>query len=149
MAENGGAVTLQRLGGKDLNEDGRVINLVIVGSSRFYDYSVIEDAIENWVEMEAYPDLVIVGGASGVDYLAERWADNHAIPFVVFSEEWSAPRPGLEDSGRGEAPTSLTHQLLDAATHVLAFPSPTSKWTRKIIDMANERKIPMVVHEVN
>jgi hypothetical protein len=99
--------------------------------------------------MEAYPDLVIVGGASGVDYLAERWADNHAIPFVVFSEEWSAPRPGLEDSGRGEAPTSLTHQLLDAATHVLAFPSPTSKWTRKIIDMANERKIPMVVHEVN
>ena len=149
MADNGGAGTLQRLGGKDLNEDGRVINLVIVGSSRFYDYSVIEDAIENWVEMEAYPDLVIVGGASGVDYLAERWADNHAIPFVVFSEEWSAPRPGLEDSGRGEAPTSLTHQLLDAATHVLAFPSPPSKWTRKIIDMANERKIPMVVHEVN
>ena len=115
MAENDGAGTLQRLGGKDLNEDGRIINLVIVGSSRFYDYSVIEDAIEDWVEMEAYPDIVIVGGASGVDYLAERWANNHAIPFVVFSEQWSAPRPGLEDSGRGEAPTSLTHQLLDAA----------------------------------
>ena len=57
MAENDGAGTLQRLGGKDLNDDGRVINLVIVGSSRFYDYSVIEDAIEDWVEMEAYPDL--------------------------------------------------------------------------------------------
>ena len=61
MAENDGAGTLQRLGGKDLNDDGRVINLVIVGYSLFYDYSVIEDALEDWVEMEAHPDLVIVG----------------------------------------------------------------------------------------
>ena len=148
MSGHSGARDLERLGGKDLNQDGRVINLVIVGSSRFYDYSVIEESIEDWIESEAYPDVVIVGGASGVDYLAERWANNNAIPFVVFSEQWTNPRPGLQDSGRGEAPTSLTDNLLEAATHILAFPSPTSKWTRTVIDLANERGIPLVVREV-
>ena len=84
MSNHSGARDLERIGGKDLNQDGRIINLVIVGSSRFYDYSIIEESIEDWIETEAYPDLVIVGGASGVDYLAERWANNHAIPFIVF-----------------------------------------------------------------
>ena len=110
----------------------------MVGSSRYYDYSVIEEILDQWIQLEGYPDIIIVGGASGVDYLAERWADNNNIPFVVFSEMWAKPRPGLEDSGRGEAPTDLTDKLLEAATHVLAFESKTSKWTRIVAEMANE-----------
>ncbi|MDP6099552.1 MAG: SLOG family protein [Candidatus Thalassarchaeaceae archaeon] len=149
MEEESGGDVIGRLGGKDLNRDGRVINLVIVGSSRFYDYSVVEGAIEDWTEMEAHPDLVITGGASGVDCLAERWADNNNIPYAVFNEEWSAPRQGIEDEGRDEAPTSLTHRLLDAATHILAFPSSTSKWTNIVLDMAEERGIPFIAVEVD
>ena len=149
MEEESGGDVIGRLGGKDLNRDGRVINLVIVGSSRFYDYSVVEGAIEDWTEMEAHPDLVITGGASGVDCLAERWADNNSIPYAVFNEEWSAPRQGIEDEGRDEAPTSLTHRLLDAATHILAFPSSTSKWTNIVLDMAEERGIPFIAVEVD
>jgi hypothetical protein len=80
MVKGGGGEVLGRLGGKDLNKDGRVVNLAIVGSSRFYDFSVVEEAIDDWAELEAHPDLVIVGGASGVDYLAERWADNNNVP---------------------------------------------------------------------
>lgn len=148
MVKGGGTEVLGRLGGKDLNKDGRVVNLAIVGSSRFYDFSVVEEAIDDWAELEAHPDLVIVGGASGVDYLAERWADNNNVPIAVFSESWTAPRNGLEDMGRGEAATSLTHQILESATHILAFPSPTSKWTRVIIEMARNQGIPLVVIEV-
>ena len=98
MSGKTGTNELARLGGKDLNNDGQIINLVVVGSSRYYDYSVIEEILDQWIELEGYPDIVIVGGASGVDYLAERWADNNNIPFVVFSEMWAKPRPGLEDS---------------------------------------------------
>ena len=29
-------------------------------------------------------DLIIIGGASGVDYLVERWATNQAIPMAIF-----------------------------------------------------------------
>ena len=84
MSGKTGSVELGRLGGKDLNNDGKIINLVVVGSSRYYDYSVIEEILDQWIELEGYPDIIIVGGASGVDYLAERWANNNNIPFVVF-----------------------------------------------------------------
>ena len=149
MANEAGSDVIGRLGGKDLNQDGRVINLVVVGSSRFYDYSIIEGAMDEWATKEAHPDLIITGGASGVDYLAERWADNNNIAFAVFNEEWNAPRVGLEDGGRGEAPTSLTNRLLEVATHVLAFPSPTSKWTHVVISMAAELGIPVTTVHVD
>ena len=89
MEKHIGKEVIARLGGKDLNKDGRVINLVIVGSSRFYDFSIVEQAIDEWAGEEAHPDLIITGGASALDYLAERWADNHNIPFAVFSEAWN------------------------------------------------------------
>tara|TARA_Y100001970_G_C14189703_1_gene834607 strand:+ start:1527 stop:1976 length:450 start_codon:yes stop_codon:yes gene_type:complete len=148
MAESSGQDTLQRLGSQDLNRDGVIINLVIVGSSRFYDYMIFEDAVETWVNENGYPDVIIVGGASGVDYMAERWADNNSIPIVVFTEEWSDPTRGLIDRGRAEAPNTLTEKLLNGATHILAMPSPTSKWTRVVIDKASSRGIPTSVHEV-
>ncbi|MDG1525407.1 MAG: SLOG family protein [Candidatus Thalassarchaeaceae archaeon] len=148
MANEAGRDVIGRLGGKDLNQDGRIINLVVVGSSRFYDYSVIEEAMDEWTNEEAHPDLVITGGASGVDYLAERWADNNNIAFAVFSEEWNTQRAGLEDGGRVAAPTSLTHRLLETATHVLAFPSPTSKWTNVVVEMAEAAGIPVKVVKI-
>ena len=86
MGRNGetGEEALARIAGKDLNEDGVVINLIICGNSRYYNYSFIEQELELWVKYNGYPDVVILGGASGVDYLAERWADNNNIPLVVF-----------------------------------------------------------------
>ncbi len=149
MSGTSGEAKLSRLGAQDLNKDGRIINLVIAGSSRFYDYSVIEEILDQWIEIEDYPDLIIVGGASGVDYLAERWATNNNIEFIMFSEFWDKARPGLKDSGRKEAPLELTEKLLKAATHVLAFLSPESKWTKVVADEAHQRGIPTYVHHLD
>lgn len=149
MSGTTGEAKLLRLGAQDLNNDGRIINLVIAGSSRFYDYSVIEEILDQWIEIEGYPDLIIVGGASGVDYLAERWATNNHIEFIMFNEFWNNPRPGLEDSGRDEAPLELTKKLLEAATHVLAFLGEGSKWTKVVADEAHQRGIPTYVHHLD
>ncbi len=62
-------------------------------------------------------------------------------PIAVFSEEWGDPKTGLLDRGRPEAPNSLTRKILNAASHVLALPSPTSKWTRIVIEMASDMDI--------
>lgn len=149
MAAGVGQNVLDSLGKRDLNLDGNVINLAIVGSSRFYDYSVFENLIEDWADANGYPDLIIVGGASGVDYMAERWADNNSIPIAVFTEEWGDPSRSLRDRGRPEAPNSLTEKILSAATDVLAIPSETSKWTRIVIAMAQDQKIPITIHEID
>ena len=148
MSDPNGQDTVDRLGKKDLNRDGAIINLAVVGSSRFYDFRTFESAIEEWVDENGYPDLLIVGGASGVDYMAERWADNSRIPLAVFSEEWGDSRRTLKDRGRPEAANSLTHKIMDACTHVLALPSSTSKWTRVVIDLARDGDVQIHVHEV-
>ena len=148
MAGPAGQDTVERLGSRDLNLDGEIINLAIVGSSRFYDFMVFEGAVESWVEENGYPDMIIVGGASGVDYMAERWADNNSVPLAVFTEEWSDPNRSLVDRGRTEAANTLTEKILRGASHILAMPSPTSKWTRIVIEQATSRGIPTDVHEV-
>ncbi len=149
MVASSGQDVVDAFGRKDLNLDGSVINLAVVGSSRFYDFEIFENAIEDWVEENGYPDLIVVGGASGVDYMAERWADNNSVPIAIFSEEWDDPKRGLQDKGRAEAANSLTVKILDSATHVLALPSSTSKWTRIVIDMATAQDMPTTIHEVD
>ena len=67
MRDGVGQDVIERLGSRDLNDDGEIINLAIVGSSRYYDYSKFESLIDSWIEINGYPDLIIVGGASGVD----------------------------------------------------------------------------------
>tara|TARA_B100001250_G_scaffold382444_1_gene375586 strand:+ start:122 stop:571 length:450 start_codon:yes stop_codon:yes gene_type:complete len=143
-----GQTVVENLGGQDLNRDGAVVNLAIVGSSRFYDFEIFESVLEEWIEENTYPDLIIVGGASGVDYMAERWADNNLIPIAIFSEEWDDPLRSLIDRKRGEAPNSLTGKILSAASNILAMPSPTSKWTRIVIDRAESAGIPTKVVEI-
>ena len=149
MAGTSGQDTVVRLGSQDLNSDGEIINLAIVGSSRCYDFMIFEEVVESWIEETGYPDMIIVGGASGVDYMAERWADNNSVPIAVFTEEWSNPARSLVDSGRAEAPNTLTEKILNGASHILAMPSPTSKWTRIVIDRAELKGIHTVVHEVD
>ena len=149
MAGTSGQDTVVRLGSQDLNRDGEIINLAIVGSSRFYDFMIFEGVVESWIDENGYPDMIIVGGASGVDYMAERWADNNSVPIAVFTEEWSNPSRSLVDSGRAEAPNTLTEKILNGASHILAMPSPTSKWTRIVIDRAALEGIHTVVHEVD
>ena len=144
-----GQDVVDSLGKRDLNQDGNIINLAIVGSSRFYDFEIFEELIENWVDENSYPDLIIVGGASGVDYMAERWADNNSIPIAIFSEEWDDPSRTLRDRGRAAAPNSLTEKILKSATDILAIPSSTSKWTRIVIEMANEKEMPLTVYEID
>ena len=149
MRDGVGQDVIERLGSRDLNYDGEIINLAIVGSSRYYDYSNFESLIDSWIEMNGYPDLIIVGGASGVDYMAERWAVNNSIAIAIFSEEWDDPRRGLEDRGRPEAPNSLTEKILKSSSHILAMPSATSKWTSVVIREAKERRIPIEIHELD
>jgi hypothetical protein len=147
--EKTGAEVVAELAGKDLNKDGRVINLVICGNSKFYDYSWLENQLDLWVEQHSYPDMIILGGASGVDFLAERWADNNNITLAVYNEAWSSPRPdSAKDSGRPQAIASLAKEMLNYATHMLAFPGPDSVWTKRMMDMGVEMNVPVTCVEL-
>jgi hypothetical protein len=125
-----------------------VINLGVVGHRHFYDYSLFEALIDDWIDENGIPDLIVCGGASGTDYLAERWADNNNIPTLIFREEWSLGRSGMEDGGRPEAAPRLTEKIVKVCTHLIAFAGEDSKWTHKTVDLARELNLPVEVHEV-
>ena len=105
MSGPSGQDTVNRLGKKDLNSDGAIINLAVVGSSRFYDFRTFESAIEDWVAENGYPDLLIVGGASGVDYMAERWAVTVAYP------SQSSARSGATQGGHSRTEAGPRRQI--------------------------------------
>jgi hypothetical protein len=125
-----------------------VTNLAVVGNRNFYDYGLLDGHLDDWVEENGHIDLIICGGASGTDYLAERWSDNNAVPVLIFHEEWGNTRPGLIDSGRGEAAYTLTQKIIQAATHLIAFPGGDSVWTHRTIELARDKGLHVTVHEV-
>ena len=143
-----GRARAERIVGRDLNNDGVVTNLIICGDSRFYDYGWLESELETWIEYHCWPDVILCGGASGIDALAERWASNHNIQFAAFEEAWSAPRPGVEDPGRSAAAPELVDTLLQYATHVLACPGPKSVWTHRMVERAQSAGIHVMVRPV-
>lgn len=124
------------------------IRLAVVGHRNFYDYGPLDDALTAYDLSHGPIELIIVGGASGTDYNAERWADNHNVDKLVFSSQWRDPRPGLHDVGRPEADASLTQRIVDEATHLIAFIGPDSKWTRRTVDLARDKGIEVEVHEL-
>ena len=63
--------TLWKVGSRDLNNDGEIINLAIVGSSRYYDFESFENIIiHGWGLMLSRS--CNSGRMSGVDHLAEK-----------------------------------------------------------------------------
>tara|TARA_B100000674_G_scaffold155_1_gene133 strand:- start:5505 stop:5972 length:468 start_codon:yes stop_codon:yes gene_type:complete len=139
-----GQEAVDKFAGKDLNNDGNIVNLVVCGNSRFYQTDWVEHRLDQWVSWNSKPDLVILGGASGVDSLVEKWATENHIQLAIFNEAWNEPRIGEQDTGRPEASPKLGSKMLDYATHVLAFPGPKSKWTTTMINKAIDKSIPLV-----
>ena len=67
MEEVTGQEVIETMGRRDLNLDGTVVNLAVVGSSRFYDFEIFESALERLISENKYTDLIIVGGSSWLD----------------------------------------------------------------------------------
>lgn len=71
------------------------MRLLVCGSRNTWD------AAECWAQMDKIqpvPELVIAGGASGIDTFAETWALRRGIPCMVFNAAWDGP------SGRAAGP---------------------------------------------
>lgn len=111
------------------------MKLAIVGSRNYTDYAqfktFLQDALKTW------PDViqVVSGGAQGADAMAERWARENKIPIKIFRADWS--------QGKSAGPIR-NQQIIEYATHVIAFPSKTGKGTQDSIVRAKKLKRPLI-----
>lgn len=60
---------------------------LVAGTRTFDDYDFLKQKLN--IMLQNYPKTVIVsGGAKGADSLAERYAEEYRLPFVLFPAEW-------------------------------------------------------------
>ena len=64
------------------------MRVIVAGTRGFYDLSVVTSAVYSSPWLEKITE-VVSGGADGVDFLGERFVENHLLPFTHFCAEWS------------------------------------------------------------
>lgn len=82
-------------------------------------------------------ELIVSGGARGVDTLAEQYAIRHGIKTLII-------RPEYEKYGRS-APIRRNDTIVDSADMVLAFWDGKSRGTMYTIDYAKQHDKPVKV----
>lgn len=63
------------------------MKIAVVGSRTFTDYAILENWILSHLAVESI-SMVISGGASGADMLAEQFAQTHGIQTEIFLPDW-------------------------------------------------------------
>lgn len=100
------------------------MRLIIAGSRGLGCYEV-EEAIETFLDSD--PDVVISGGARGVDLAGEQWAQERGIPIERHLAKWD-----LHGKAAGYR---RNWDMAEFATHLLAIWDGESKGTKHMIDI--------------
>ncbi len=106
------------------------MKLLIVGSRGITHFSLSEH-IPQGVE------LIISGGADGVDALAEQYADTHKLSKLIL-------RPQYNRYGRA-APIKRNEQMVAVADAILVIWDGASRGTKYTIDYAKKTGKPVTV----
>ena len=86
-------------------------------------------------------DIIISGGAQGIDSLAENYADSHRISKYII-------RPDYARYGRA-APIRRNDLMIDMADAVLVIWDGKSKGTQYILDRARKKNKPLALVRVD
>ena len=101
------------------------MKLLIVGSRGIDDFD-----LSAFVPPET--DLIISGGANGIDTVAEEYADKHRISKLIL-------RPKYELYGRG-APLKRNEEMVELADAVLVIWDGKSRGARYTAEYAKKKK---------
>ena len=99
------------------------MKLLIVGSRSITDFDISPYIPEN-------VDFIISGGASGIDTLAEQYADKMKMSKLIM-------RPDYKKYKRG-APLRRNDEMVDMCDMVLVFWDGVSKGTKHTVDYARK-----------
>lgn len=107
------------------------MRVAIVGS-RNWPY---KNEIKNAVASLDKSDILVSGGARGVDTLAENYAKARGLQCIIHEAEW-------ERLGRG-AGYARNRLIVRDADRVIAFQFEHSRGTQNTIDLAKKKGIPV------
>lgn len=106
------------------------MKLLIVGSRSIKNFD-----ISPYIPAET--ELIISGGADGVDALAEEYADKHRVSKLIMRPEYSRYHKG--------APLKRNDRMVEICDRALVFWDGVSRGTKHTIDYANKLGKPIEV----
>lgn len=98
------------------------MKVAVVGSRGFCDYEKLKSVLDAITDIE----MIISGGASGADSLAEKWARENNIPTCIYKPDWAK-------HGRS-AGFIRNRQIIESSDFCVAFWDGHSKGTKNSID---------------
>ena len=110
------------------------MKLLIAGSRSITDFDLKEYIPKN-------TELIISGGARGVDTLAEKYADEHKISKLIL-------HPNYSKYGKG-APIVRNKQMVDIADRVIIIWDGKSRGTAQTIEYAKKVGLDYVLINLN
>ena len=138
MMENNGqsmAEIMKDLYRKSYREAAKVI---VAGGRDFTDYEFMKESLGHLFAQEDFcgdPDIKIISGmADGADTLAIRFADEFELTKILFPANWKLHHR-MAGFLRNE-------DMMEIATHLVAFWDGKSKGTQHIIELAKNKGIP-------
>ena len=109
------------------------MKLLIVGSRSIEDFD-----ISPYIPEET--DLIISGGAKGIDMIAEKYADKHRLSKLIMRPQYKLYHKG--------APLKRNDRMLEICDSVLVFWDGISRGTKHTIDRAQKLGKPIAVINV-
>lgn len=110
-------------------------------SRQFNDYSLFLDKLNEFIIKYGKPNKIVSGGAIGADTLSEKYANDNNISTEIFLPDW-------KKYGK-KAGILRNTDIINAATHVIAFPSHKGSGTQDSINKAQKENKICVVHWID
>ena len=110
------------------------MKIAVIGSRDFNDYVFLSESLK----FLSSADTIISGGARGADSLAERYAKENQINFVVFPADW--------DKFGKSAGYRRNVDIITECDSVIAFWDGKSRGTKHSIDIAKKQNKHVLIH---
>lgn len=96
---------------------------------------LFDDIVAKFIATYGLPVLVVSGGATGADTMGAKWAASHGISIQILKPKWQNDN-GVYNKGAG---VKRNTDIVNACTHMIAFPSKKGTGTQDSIRKANQK----------
>ena len=120
-----------------MNEPIPKRRVIIAGGRDYHNYDTLLEAIE---EAKFQIDVVVSGGAIGVDALGERYASEMNLPLAIFQADW-------QTHGRAAGPIR-NRKMSENADALIALWDGQSKGTKNMIETATKKGLLVYVKRI-
>ena len=114
-----------------------MIRLALVGSRNHNDYETFSKHVKDWIAKNGKPEVIISGGAHGLDAMARRFAREEKYSIIEYLPNWKKYKK--------RAGPIRNKLIVDNATDMIAFPLDGPGTKDSIEQMRMTKKEPVII----